>query len=101
MRTLRTILSRDDFFSEHYREAVIRQYAAEIGERCEEIAVAGEGTSREMFHLACDITEKCLKQRDKLLNIEGNGESDDDEAYYVPGSGLPNPAKPCNNSFQI
>eukprot|EP00353_Schmidingerella_taraikaensis_P010398 CAMPEP_0185593262 /NCGR_PEP_ID=MMETSP0434-20130131/70925_1 /TAXON_ID=626734 ORGANISM="Favella taraikaensis, Strain Fe Narragansett Bay" /NCGR_SAMPLE_ID=MMETSP0434 /ASSEMBLY_ACC=CAM_ASM_000379 /LENGTH=43 /DNA_ID= /DNA_START= /DNA_END= /DNA_ORIENTATION= len=39
-----------------------------------------------MFHLCCDITEKYLKQRDKLLADPEGEESD--EAYYVPGSGL-------------
>lgn len=57
-----------------------------IAERCEEISLAGEGTSREMFHICCDITEKYLKQREKLLDLDSDN---DDEAYYIPGSGLP------------
>ena len=78
------MLSRDDFFSQHFRDQVLRSYVDEIAERVEQIAVAGDGTTREMFHLCCDITEKCLKQRDKLLELQGD--SDDDECYYVPGS---------------
>ena len=87
LRTLCVILGRDDFFSAHYREVVMQQFAEAIFDRCEELSVASE-TSREAFHLCCDITEKYLKQRDKLLDLPGNDSEDDGEAYYVPGSGL-------------
>lgn len=78
------MLGRNDFFSAHYRESILMNYVAQIADRCEEMSLAPE-TSRQVFHLCCDITEKYLKQRDKLLDL---GDSDDGEELYVPGSGL-------------
>ena len=44
-----------------------------------------ETTSREIFHLSCDVTEKYLKQKGINGFTNNDGESSDGEAYYVPG----------------
>ena len=46
-----------------------------------------ENTSREIFHLSCDVTEKYLKQKgNNCFANNDDGESSDGEAYYVPGT---------------
>ena len=81
LMTLRSMLSREDFFSAHYHNIITTNFFSEIYERCEELSLSNN-TSREIFHLSCDITEKYLKQKDKTLI---NADDSDDENYYIAG----------------